>query len=65
MLNSVLAREKRGYIIDTRTQNLAQSAKVMCSMIYGSYITHLENGFTHKLVAGLLLKTVVSVLGLV
>lgn len=28
LLNSVLAREKRGYIIDTRTQNLAQSAKV-------------------------------------
>ncbi|KAG0726412.1 Myotubularin-related protein 9 [Chionoecetes opilio] len=27
LLNSVLAREKRGYIIDTRTQNLAQSAK--------------------------------------
>lgn len=34
LLNSVLAREKRGYIIDTRTQNLAQSAKVrhiLCS----------------------------------
>ncbi|XP_064100923.1 myotubularin-related protein 9-like [Macrobrachium nipponense] len=28
LLNGVLAREKRGYIIDTRTQNLAQSAKV-------------------------------------
>ncbi|KAK4294796.1 hypothetical protein Pmani_032600 [Petrolisthes manimaculis] len=28
LLNSVLAREKRGYIIDTRTQNLAQSAKL-------------------------------------
>lgn len=28
LLNSVLARDKRGYIIDTRTQNLAQSAKV-------------------------------------
>ena len=28
LLNCVLAREKRGYIIDTRTQNLAQSAKV-------------------------------------
>ncbi|XP_063591147.1 myotubularin-related protein 9-like isoform X1 [Penaeus indicus] len=27
LLNSVLARDKRGYIIDTRTQNLAQSAK--------------------------------------
>lgn len=27
LLNGVLAREKRGYIIDTRTQNLAQSAK--------------------------------------
>ncbi|XP_047493625.1 myotubularin-related protein 9-like [Penaeus chinensis] len=28
LLNSVLARDKRGYIIDTRTQNLAQSAKL-------------------------------------
>lgn len=28
LLSLILGREEKGYIIDTRTQNLAQSAKV-------------------------------------
>lgn len=34
LLACVLGREEKGYIIDTRTQNLAQSAKVDFSCFY-------------------------------
>jgi myotubularin-related protein 9 len=32
LINSVLGPGKRGYIIDTRTQTLAQTAKVCCNL---------------------------------
>lgn len=45
LINAVLGPGKRGYIIDTRTQSIAQTAKVIQFFLHITFIFHFSLSF--------------------